>query len=68
MDRPDWKAALGEALEHAVAYLEGLPDRPVRPAADLAQLRAALGGPLPDGPQRRRARWSRRWPRRPSRG
>ena len=39
MDRPDWKAALGEALEHAVAYLESLPERPVRPAADLAQLR-----------------------------
>ena len=51
MDRPDWKAALGEALEHAVAYLESLPERPVRPAADLAQLREALGGPLPDGPQ-----------------
>lgn len=51
MDRPDWKGALGEAFEHAVSYLDGLPERPVRPAADLAQLRAALGGPLPDQPQ-----------------
>jgi glutamate/tyrosine decarboxylase-like PLP-dependent enzyme len=51
MDRPDWKSALEEAFEHAVAYLDGLPDRPIRPAADLAHLREALGGPLPDGPQ-----------------
>ena len=50
MDRPDWKGALGEAFAQAVAYLDGLPDRPVQPAADLAQLRAALGGPLPERP------------------
>ena len=51
MDRPDWKGALGEAFEQAVTYLDGLPDRPIRPEADLAQLRDALGGPLPDAPQ-----------------
>jgi len=51
MDRPDWKGALGEAFEHAVTYLDCLPDRPVRPDADLSQLRDALGGPLPDAPQ-----------------
>jgi glutamate/tyrosine decarboxylase-like PLP-dependent enzyme len=50
MDRPDWKGPLGEALAQALAHLEGLPDRPVRPAADLAQLRSALGGPLPEAP------------------
>ena len=67
MDRPDWKGALGEAFEHAVTYLDGLPDRPVRPAADLAQLRDALGGPLPDG-RTTRGTWSRTWPRQPSPG
>ena len=51
MQQPDWKAALGEAIEHAVAYLDGLPDRPVRVAATLPELRAALGGPLPAGPR-----------------
>ena len=50
MDRPDWKGALGEAFAQALSYLDGLPDRPVHPAADLGQLRAALGGPLPEGP------------------
>ena len=50
MDRPDWKSALGEAFAQALSYLDGLPDRPVHPAADLAQLRAALGGPLPERP------------------
>jgi hypothetical protein len=48
LDRPDWKAPLGEAFERALRYLEGLPDRPVRSTASLAELRAALGGPLPD--------------------
>ena len=33
-----------------MSYLDGLPDRPIHPAADLAQLRAALGGPLPERP------------------
>ena len=33
-----------------MSYLDGLPDRPVHPAADLGQLRAALGGPLPERP------------------
>jgi hypothetical protein len=50
MDRPDWKGALGEAFAQALSYLDGLPDRPVHPAADLGQLRAALGGPLPERP------------------
>ncbi|HEX3199015.1 MAG TPA: aminotransferase class V-fold PLP-dependent enzyme, partial [Propionibacteriaceae bacterium] len=32
----------------ALIYLEGLPDRPVRSTASLAELRATLGGPLPE--------------------
>ena len=51
MDEPDWEGALGEAFEHAVAHLGGLPDRPVGSRAGLAQLRAALSGPLPEGPR-----------------
>jgi glutamate/tyrosine decarboxylase-like PLP-dependent enzyme len=47
MDRPDWKAALDAAVNHAMAYLDGLPERPVPARASLADLRAAFGGPLP---------------------
>jgi glutamate/tyrosine decarboxylase-like PLP-dependent enzyme len=50
VDRPDWKGPLGEAFDRSVAYLEGLPDRPVPGAATLAGLRASLGGPLPEKP------------------
>jgi glutamate/tyrosine decarboxylase-like PLP-dependent enzyme len=50
VDTPDWKGPLGEALDQALAYLEGLPDRPVAGRAGLAELRAALGGPLPERP------------------
>ena len=48
--RPDWKAPLGEAFDRALGYLEGLPDRPVRITASLAELRTSLGGPIPEGP------------------
>jgi glutamate/tyrosine decarboxylase-like PLP-dependent enzyme len=51
MEQPDWKGPLGEAFDHALAYLEGLPARPVTTRAGLAELRAALGGPLPERPQ-----------------
>ena len=51
MEKADWKSSLQVAFEHAVAYLDGLPDRPVPPTASLAQLRTSLGVPLPDGPQ-----------------
>jgi glutamate/tyrosine decarboxylase-like PLP-dependent enzyme len=47
VDPPDWKGTLGEAFDRALMYLEGLPDRPVRSTASLAELRATLGGPLP---------------------
>ena len=48
VDPPDWKGPLGEAFDRALMYLEGLPDRPVYSAASLAELRATLGGPLPE--------------------
>jgi len=48
---PDWKRPLGEAFDQALAWLEGLPTRPVPGRAGLAELRAALGGPLPERPQ-----------------
>jgi glutamate/tyrosine decarboxylase-like PLP-dependent enzyme len=42
--------ALEEAAAHATQFLHGLPDRPVAPTAGADELRARLGGPLPDGP------------------
>jgi glutamate/tyrosine decarboxylase-like PLP-dependent enzyme len=47
---------LTAAAGHAADFLEGLPERRVGPAqTDPAALRAALGGPLPDGPEDPRA-------------
>ena len=43
---------LTAAAGHAADFLDGLPERRVGPAeTDPAALRAALGGPLPDGPE-----------------
>jgi glutamate/tyrosine decarboxylase-like PLP-dependent enzyme len=42
-------AALRQAAEHALRFLAGLRERPVRAAAGLEELRAALGGPLAGG-------------------
>jgi glutamate/tyrosine decarboxylase-like PLP-dependent enzyme len=50
VNEPDWKRPLGEAFDQALAYLDGLPARPVPARAGLAELRAALGGPLPERP------------------
>jgi glutamate/tyrosine decarboxylase-like PLP-dependent enzyme len=50
MNRPDWAGPLDEARRCAEAYLAGLPDRPVGARAGLDELRAALGGPLPEAP------------------
>ena len=44
----DEAALLRRTAELAAAYLDGLPDRPVHPYAPLAELREALGGPLPE--------------------
>jgi glutamate/tyrosine decarboxylase-like PLP-dependent enzyme len=50
MNEPDWKDALGEAFEESLAYLQGLPSRPIASHVDLSTLRAALGGALPELP------------------
>lgn len=39
---------LDRVREHGLRWLEGLPDRPVHPPADLDVLAEALGGPLPE--------------------
>lgn len=41
---------LERTLEHAASYLESLEERPVRPSAGAAELRAALAVPLPERP------------------
>jgi glutamate/tyrosine decarboxylase-like PLP-dependent enzyme len=41
---------LGETASYAADFLEGLPDRRVTPSAGVEELRAALGGPLPEAP------------------
>jgi glutamate/tyrosine decarboxylase-like PLP-dependent enzyme len=50
MRQPDWGSTLTEARDRALAHLTGLPSRPVGAEASIAQLRATLGVPLPDGP------------------
>jgi glutamate/tyrosine decarboxylase-like PLP-dependent enzyme len=50
MEKPDWNEPLAEAHARALDYLTGLPVRAVRADATLADLRATLGGALPDGP------------------
>jgi glutamate/tyrosine decarboxylase-like PLP-dependent enzyme len=50
MHEPDWQAALDEAYAQALNHLRELPKRPVDATATLAELRAAFGGPLPEGP------------------
>ena len=47
MQVPDWQSPLDVAVERAGRYLAGLPDRAVRAQAGMPELRAALGGPLP---------------------
>jgi glutamate/tyrosine decarboxylase-like PLP-dependent enzyme len=42
--------AIEEAAAHAAQFLRGLPERPVGARAGAAELRARLGGPLPEGP------------------
>jgi glutamate/tyrosine decarboxylase-like PLP-dependent enzyme len=47
----DRRDLLNRTTELANDFLDRLPNRPVGRATDLEKLRAALGGPLPDGPQ-----------------
>jgi hypothetical protein len=46
----DRRDLLDRTAELATDYLERLPDRPVAPKTDLDALRAAFGGPVPEGP------------------
>ena len=41
---------LRETADLAADYIESVPDRPVFPEVELHDLRARLGGPVPDGP------------------
>ena len=50
MEKPDWTGPLAEAFARSSAYLASLPDRPVMGPATVHDLRAALGGPLPEEP------------------
>lgn len=50
MEQPDWAQPLDTAYQQALAYLSGLPDRPVGARASLPELRAALGGAMPEHP------------------
>ncbi|MGH8903246.1 MAG: pyridoxal phosphate-dependent decarboxylase family protein [Egibacteraceae bacterium] len=44
-------SVLREAADEALRFLEGLGGRRVGPVATAEELRTALGGPLPDGPE-----------------
>jgi glutamate/tyrosine decarboxylase-like PLP-dependent enzyme len=45
----DLRDLLRQTAERVADYREGVGDRPVAPTLDPARLRAALGGPLPEG-------------------
>ncbi len=46
----DTRELLNRTAAHAADFLESLDERALEPAADVDELRAALGGPLPEGP------------------
>jgi glutamate/tyrosine decarboxylase-like PLP-dependent enzyme len=50
IDPLDYRAALGRAQTHALAWIESLPDRPVAPREDVDAMAVAFGRPLQDGP------------------
>ena len=47
---PDRDIALARAASHATQWLDSLATRPVVPRASVAEVTAALGTELPDGP------------------
>ncbi len=55
MREPDWAGPLDEARRCAGSHLAGLPDRPPAARVGPDELRAALGGPLPEAPADARA-------------
>ncbi len=48
------RAVLERVLAESLAFLDGLPTRPVNARADVDDVAAALGGPLPDAAVRTR--------------
>lgn len=46
----DYRAALDVAHERALAWLDSVPDRPVRPTAGIEAQEAVFSGPLQNGP------------------
>ena len=46
----DRRPLLERTAALAADFIDGLPDRRVGSTADIAELRASLGGPIPDGP------------------
>ena len=50
MKQSDWRAVMNAATTPALEYLESLPDRPVYRATSADEIRALVGGPLPEKP------------------
>lgn len=50
IDPSEYRRTLDRAAEHALDWIISLPDRTVRPAADVEGMLAALDRPLPGGP------------------
>ena len=46
----DYTKALDRAAAHALAWLDSVGERPVKPEATADELRRVFGGPLPQGP------------------
>jgi len=46
----DLRALLAHTADHVATYRQSAPDLPVFPDLDVGRVRAAIGGPLPDGP------------------
>ena len=48
MQQSDWEKVIEAAIGPAARYLQSLPDRPVYRPADPEEIRALIGGPLPE--------------------
>ncbi len=48
MQQSDWEKVIEAAIGPATRYLQSLPDRPVYRPADPEEIRALIGGPLPE--------------------
>lgn len=50
MKRSNWRAVIDAVAAPALKYLDSLPDRPVYRMAEPDEIRALVGGPLPEEP------------------